>query len=638
MRKLLIFIDVMLVLAIIAGAAAIVTFSKDVPRLPDDLKLLAAPTSTQVFARDGQLLGTLGGREYVAIERISPWFTKAMMAAEDKRFQSHHGVDHVAFFRALGLNALRGGGAPGGSSITQQLAKNLFFDFKRSWKRKIYEALAAIAIEERFSKDEILEAYSNLVYFGRFAYGIERASRIYFNKHSNQLTLAEASLLAGLPNAPSRLDPYNHLGAAKERQREILGRMLDARMITPEQLTEAANTPLKFAKRGISTEQGSFAMDYALELARAEIGSDLVNYGGVRIYTTIDLRMQRLAEQTVASGVDMLELNLKEDKNAAEGRLEGGLVAMDVATGRVMALVGGRNFQESSFNRCVHSYRQPGSCFKPIIYLSALERLGYTPETIVDDHPVSFTITPGNVWSPKNFDEEFHGQLPLREALARSINTIAAQLIDAVGPGNVIEVAHRMGIRTPLEPHLSLALGSCGVTMVELATVYATIAREGEEIEPLVVTRIEGRGGELLAEYLNAGERRFDPETVYELIGMMKGVIEHGTGTVVRTRGFTGTAIGKTGTSSDFRDSWFCGATPVLAVASWVGFDDNRQIYLSTGKGITGATGAAPIWADFMIQATAGEPNRDFPPPPGLARPVTTPGDEFIGQMKLKGN
>lgn len=635
MRRLLIFVNVLGILVLITGSVFFFRYEPQIPRLPDDLRLLAATPATQVIARDGQLLGALGAREYVAIERISPHFLHAVVAAEDKRYYSHRGIDHIAFIRALYQNLWRGGKAPGGSSITQQLAKNLFFSFKRSWERKILEGLAAIAIESRFSKDEILEAYCNLVYFGRYAYGVEKGARLYFGKHASQLAVQEAALLAALPNAPARLDPYNHLQAAGDRQRAILERMATVGYIPRAAVDSLAALPLKLSLLPSSTEHGSYPLDYAFEQARKAVGGDLVHYGGIRIYTTIDLRLQRMAERTVASGVDLLELNLRPDR-LQEGRLEGGLVAIEVPSGRIIAIVGGRSYDESPFDRAVYSFRQPGSAFKPVIYLTALETLPITPETIYEDKPVTFTIDKTQSWSPKNFDEEFQGHVPLREALAKSINTIAAQLINQAGPRKVVETAARMGITTPLHPHLSLSLGSEGVTMVDMATAFATIAREGEVIDPLFITRIEGPGGELLAEFLNAGERRFDPETVYQLIVMMQGVLDHGTGTVVRRRGFTGTAIGKTGTSSDFRDSWFVGATPVLAVATWVGFDDNRQMFLASGKGVTGASGAAPLWADFMVQATAGEPDREFPLPAGVTDQLVRQNQDYLENLPLQ--
>ena len=628
----------MLLALIGASVGLFFRYSTKIPRLPDDLRLLAATPATEIYARDGQILGTLGEREYTAIEQISPNFLQAIIAAEDKRFYRHRGIDHLAFVRAVYLNAVRGGRAPGGSSITQQLAKNLFFSFKRSWERKIVEALAAISIEERFSKEEIIETYCNLIYFGRYAYGVEKAARLYFDKHAADLTVAEAALLAGLPNAPSRLDPYNHPNNARARQKVILMRMADLGFIDKIEAIRLVERPMTLAPPPtIATDHGSYPIDYALELARKSIGSDLVNYGGVKIYTTIDNRLQRLAEETVASGVDLLELNLQPD-NADGGRLEGGLVVVEVATGKVLAMVGGRNYNESPFNRAVNSLRQPGSSFKPVIYLTALEKLGVTPESVYEDKPVTFNIVGSEPWTPKNFDNEFRGRLPLWEALARSVNTVAAQLIADVGPGAVVETARRMGISTKLQPHLSMALGSEGVTIVDMATAIATIAREGDVIESQFLIRIDGPSGETLEEFLSVKERRFSQEKCYQLITMMQGTLdlEYGTGRIIRRRGFTGAAIGKTGTSSDFRDSWFVGATPLYSVAAWVGFDDNRQMFLNTGKGVTGSSGAAPIWADFMIGALGGEPAREFPRPPVMRDELKRENQNFFENLQLK--
>jgi len=637
-RRLVLLLNLLILAIAGAGIGLFFRYSTKIPRLPDDLRLLAATPATEILARDGQMLGSLGEREYTAIEQISPHFLHAIIAAEDKRFYQHHGIDHFAFAHAAYLNVVRGGSAPGGSSITQQLAKNLFFSFKRSWERKIVEALAALSIEERFSKEEILETYCNLIYFGRYAYGVEKASRLYFNKHAVDLTIAESALLAGIPNAPSRLDPFNHMNNAKARQKVILMRMAELGFVDRIEAIRLAERPMTLAPApSFSTDHGSYPIDYALELASKAIGSDLVNYGGVKIYTTIDIRLQRLAEETVASGVDLLEYNLKPG-NADNGRLEGGLVLVEVASGRILAMVGGKNYNESPFNRAIHSLRQPGSSFKPVIYLTALEKLDISPETIYEDKPVTFDIPGSTSWSPKNFDKEFRGPLPLREALARSINTVAAQLISQVGPNAVVETARRMGITTPINAHLSMALGSEGVTMVDMATAFATIAREGDVIEPQFLIRIEGPGGETLSEFLSVRERRFTQGSCYELIDMMKGTLdlEYGTGHVVRRRGFASTAIGKTGTSSDFRDSWFVGATPLYSLAAWVGFDDNRQMFLSSGKGVTGASGAAPLWSDFMIGALGNEPSRDFPRPQISGDELKKENLDYFESLKLK--
>jgi penicillin-binding protein 1A len=634
-RRLLILFNILFVMVIAGIIGLTVRYSSVIPRLPDDLRLLASTPATEIYARDGRLLGALGARDYVSISKISPHFIHAVIAAEDKRFYHHRGVDHIAFMRAAWLNVVRKGRAPGGSSITQQLAKNLFFSFKRSWERKIVEALASIAIEQRFTKEEILETYCNLIYFGRYAYGVEKAAKLYFNKHASDLSIEEAALLAGIPNAPTRLDPHNHLEAAMDRQKVILLRMAELGYVEKTRALRLAEQPLALAPLPKTTMYGSYPMDYALETARRELGADIINYGGVKIHTSIDLAMQHMAEETVSIDVEQLENSLKPSKPGS-ARLEGGLVAVEVESGKILAMVGGRSYDESPFNRAIYSLRQPGSSFKPVIYLAALEYLGITPETMVEDKSVTFEIPGSASWSPKNFDEEFLGQIPLREALAKSINTIAAQLIYELGPGKVVETAARMGIKSRLEPHLSLALGAGGVTMVDMATAIATIAREGEEIDPIMVTRIDGPGGELLAEFLSMRERRFNEESCYQLITMMQGVIDHGTGTVIRRRNFTGTAIGKTGTSSDYRDSWFVGATPTLSVSTWVGYDDNRQMFLIDGRGVTGASGAAPLWADFMVLAMAGEPNREFPRPLVMTKELKAGNLDFLENQRLR--
>ncbi|MBM3325734.1 MAG: PBP1A family penicillin-binding protein [Calditrichaeota bacterium] len=636
-KALLRAVNALIVIAILSAAVLTLKSAPQIPRLPEDLRVLASTPATEIYARNGELIGRLGGRQYVALDRISPHFIHAVLAAEDKRFYHHFGIDHLAVLRALWLNIRQGDDAPGGSSITQQLAKNLFFTFKRSWERKVLEALAAVAIEDRFSKEEILEAYCNLVYFGRFAYGVQRAARTYFNKSAHQLELHEAALLAGLPNAPARLDPFNYLPRARERQRTILVRMARAGYIQPQQIDSLMTCPLHITNVAPPPERGSYAVDATLDQAREHIGNDAVTYGGVRIFTTIDARLQRIAERVVATGVDLLELNLKVPPEGDTGRLEGGLVAVEVATGQILALDGGRNYLESPYNRAVISRRQPGSAFKPVIYLAALENLPISPTSVFVDEPVILTIDKNRTWSPRNYTKKYLGSMTLKYALEHSINTVAAQLIYKVGPMQVVETARRLGVNSALEPHLSLALGSTGITMVEMATIIATIARQGVFIDSRLLNRIEGIGGEPLAELFSVGEERFDAEIVYQLIDMLTGVIDEGTGTIIRRKGFSGVAFGKTGTSSDYRDSWFVGATPTLAVVVWVGYDDNRQMFRANGQGVTGSSGAAPIWADFIIEVTASEPAREFPCPRGIIRTYVQPFNGHISPTKVEG-
>ena len=637
MKRLLYIISGLIIFSVLTGLILFLVLVKHIPRLPDDLGILASSPATEVYDRNGDLLSVSGGREYVSLERISVNFLNAIIAVEDKRFWKHRGVDHISTFRALMQNIIRFGGAPGGSTITQQLAKNLFFTLDRSWKRKLLEAMAAMAIEDRFSKQDILEAYCNLAPFGQYSYGIERASRTYFGKHASELKIQESALLAGLPNAPSRLNPFNHYDRAKSRQRIILGRMAALGMIDKKTLDSLVTLPVQLVDKRMQIGRGSFAVDQALDIASGKIGSEPVNYGGVRIYTSIDKGLQTVAEKALSKGLDELEERLKPQDDDNQSRLEGSLIAIDVGSGQIVAMVGGRDYSASSYNRAVRSRRQPGSAFKPVIYLAALKD-GLTPITVIKDTVVELRIDKDRTWKPDNFDKEYLGPMTLKFALMKSRNSVAAQLIEKVSPEKTIRTARALGVTTRLEPHLATSLGAQGVTVIEMATVYSALARGGIALEPYLVKRIEG-GGESLYEQMTAGESRFAPEIVYLLLDMMTGVIDGGTGQIVRRKGFKGIAAGKTGTSSDFRDSWFVGATPDLAVAIWVGYDDNRQIRLKGGIGVTGASGAAPIWADFMIQATAHEPIREFPRPQGIGRfyvePYTgrlseEPLDEYI--------
>ncbi len=612
MKRLLYILVSLILLFLVFSQILFLLLAKNIPRLPDDLRLLASFPATEVYARNGELLSTSGGREYVSLDRISIHFRSAVIAVEDKRFYRHHGIDHIATIRALLQNIIRFGDAPGGSTITQQLAKNLFFSFERSWKRKLLEAMAAMAIEDRFSKDEILEVYCNLVPFGQYSYGIERASRTYFGKHASDLELHEAALLAGLPNSPSRLNPFNHPDRAKKRQKTIMRRMADLGMIIPQSVDSLAALPIALTDQNRRISSGSFAVDYALDIADDKVGSDLVNYSGIRIMTGIDPHLQEIAQKSLATGLDELEKKLKPQKEGEESRLEGALVGIDVGTGQIVVLIGGRDYAASPYNRAIHACRQPGSSFKPVIYLAALEREDITPVTIFEDKPIELRIDKRRTWKPHNFDYKFLGSMTLKMALMKSRNSIAAQLIGIIGPEKAVRTASALGVTSKLEPHLAQSLGGQGVTPLDMANMYATLAREGETLEPHLVSRIEVRGGEMLFEHLAVRESRFAPETVYQLLDMMSSVIDGGTGQIVRSKGFKGVAACKTGTSSDYRDSWFVGTTPYLVAAVWVGYDDCREMRLNNGVGVTGATGAAPIWADFMIKATAHEPTREF--------------------------
>ncbi len=626
----------LVVIILITTAAVLGVFfwaAPRIPRLPDDLRILASSPPTEVYARDGEQLTRIGGRTYVPLNRIPPSFRQAIITAEDKRFYSHPGIDYAAAARALWINLASKGQGPGGSTITQQLAKNMFFSFRRSWERKLLEALAACAIEQKFSKDQILEAYCNLVAFGPYAFGIENAAKVYFNKTAADLTLPEAALLAGLPNAPSRLNPFYNLDAAKARQRVILERMARRGVINAAKVDSLCACPLIFRSKESARANESFPVDYALELASREVGRDVVSYGGIRISTSLDLSLQRYAESALSRGLDDLEARLKPLPEDADTRLEGALVAIEVATGQVAAVVGGRNYRQSPFNRALYAPRHPGSSFKPVVYLTALEKGTVSPATVLQDAPFTIKLVAKRTWTTRNFSGGYRGPVTVKFGLMKSINTISAQLIAKTGPEAVVQTAERLGLKRGLEPFYTLCLGAQEMTPLEVAGMYSTLAREGVAIDPTFLQRIESRGRDVLYESFSARETHFDPRVVYTLLDIMKDVLDGGTGVAVRQRGFRGAAFGKTGTSTDFHDAWFCGATPDLAVVVWVGYDDSRSMRLTNGVGVTGSIGAAPIWADFMIRATAGQPSRSFPRPEGLTTLFMAPATGKVSRI-----
>ncbi|MFC2150820.1 transglycosylase domain-containing protein [Calditrichota bacterium] len=637
MRRLLYTLLILTFIGIATVTTVILSVMSDVPRLPDDLKQLASSPATEIYARDGSVLETLGGRTYVPLDRISTNFQAAIIAVEDRNFYKHHGIDHLATLAGILQNIRRGGGAPGRSTITQQLAKNLFFNFDRSIKRKILEALAAFAIEDRFTKDQILEAYCNLITFSPYDFGVERAAQTFFGKHASDLNIEESALLAGLPNSPSNLNPFFYLERAKDRQKRVLHALAAIDMISPANVDSLFKCELNLLEKSTVRGRGSYAVDLALSNVRRDVGSEIVKYGGVLIYTGLDQSLQRLAQRVVSTGVDELDGKLKPLKPGDDARLEGALVAVDIRTGRIAAIVGGKDYIESPYNRAAVSLRAPGSSFKPMTYLTALMQSDtLTPVTVMNDSLIAYHVG-NNTWKPTNFSNTYQGSVTVKQALMSSLNTIAAQLIFRVTPEEVVQTAKLAGVKSKLQPMPSLALGAQGVTVIDMATMFATLARGGIFLPTSLVARVEGRGGDILFEALTAGTENLPREHVYQMLDMLQGVIEGGTGVGVKRYGFTKIAAGKTGTSNDYRDSWFVGATPNLAVAVWVGYDDNRQMRFANGKGVTGASGALPIWADFMARATAHEPSRDFPRPDGVVIRYADPITGELSDEPLEG-
>ena len=557
--------------------------------------------SISIVATDGEVLshrGDLTGG-FTTVADLPPHVPQAVLATEDRRFYWHFGVDPIGLARAMVVNWRAGAYVQGGSTITQQLAKNVFLKPERTISRKIEEMVLAVWLELRFTKDEILTLYLNRVYFGGGAYGLEAASERYFRKPARALTLPEAAMLAGLLKAPSRYSPTNDIDLARERARIVLQNMVAAGYIAPEDAHLGATAPANlqgYAARG--------SINYFVDW----IAEALPDYAGrpdtdVHVMATIDPDLQREAERVIS---EMLASD-----GAALDVSQAALVAM-TPDGAVRAMVGGRSYAQSQFNRAVQAKRQPGSAFKPVVYLTAMER-GFTPDTLRVDRPVSY-----GGWSPANYSGRFDGEMTLRTALAKSVNTVAVQLADEVGIRNVVSTARRLGLQDDLPPNLSLALGTGSVNLLELTAAYAAFANGGYGVIPHGIEEVRAESGEELYRRQGSGIGRIaDARSVAHMNNMLKAVMIYGTG---RNSALGDRPVGgKTGTSQDFRDAWFIGYSADLVVGVWVGNDDGAPM-----KQVTGGTLPAKIWNAFMMRTQAGVPIAELPD----AAPVETAARE----------
>jgi len=602
-------------LALIGLMVLVFAVVKDLPRVPDPLSRIIETPPTEIYAATGERLMIIGGREAIPLNRVSSDFINAVIATEDHRFWGHHGIDKLRTLKALWITLFQPGRIQGASTITQQLAKNLFFSFERSYMRKLRELLVAFQIESRYSKEDILEAYVNQIAFGPQAHGIEQAARVFFGKTASELNLAEAALLAGLPKSPTRYNPYRHMERAQNRQRVVLARMVATGYISRAQAEEAGASPIRLATFARKARPGGYFLDMVIRDLENRYGSDVVHHGGLQVTTTIDPQLQIWAEEALAEGLDELAvLTGTADLDPADETQhpQGALVAVAAQSGAVKALVGGRSYAETAYNRAIQNQRQVGSGFKPFTYYTALEKLGFSPATVLVDRPFTVPVRGADDWQPRNFSRTFHGPIVLKKALMESVNTIAAQLIERCGPEAVVATAQRCGIDSPLRPVYSLALGTSGVSPLEMAGAFATFATGGIRHDPFWIARVEDPQGRILEEHLVSGRRVLEPDLSYQIVDMMRGVVDQGSGRVVRRLGFVLPAAGKTGTTNSYQDAWFIGFTPTLSTSVWVGFDMNRPLRDRSGVGITGGRGAAPIWARFMKQAMEGEPARDF--------------------------
>jgi penicillin-binding protein 1A len=562
-----------------------------VSRLPDPVLLTLddRPPNLTILAADGTVLADRGLRRgYVTLDRLPPYLPRAVIATEDRRFYNHLGVDPIGLVRAGFRNLAAGSVVQGGSTITQQLAKNLFLSPDRTMARKLEEVMYAIWLERRFTKDEILELYLNRVYFGGGTYGVEAAARRYFGRSARSVTLTQAALLAGLLKAPSRYAPTRNVELASARIDVVLDNMVDAGYLTAAEAHAAAEQPLRLRSFGDETGY-PYAVDWVAETLPDLAGN---TEGDLIVETTIDAGLQRTAQATLRQKVD--------DEGKDLDVSEGAVVVMDT-TGGIKALIGGRSYRSSPFDRAVKALRQPGSAFKPFVYLTALES-GYTPDSVADDEPVDV-----DGWSPKNHNGTYRGAVTLRDSFAQSINTVAVKLADDVGRPEVVRTARRLGIHTELHDRPSLALGTAEVTPLELVTAYVPFANGGEAVTPHIITRVRNSDGKLLYEFKGANLGRVvDESYVAEMNDMMNATLVSGTGRQAALADQV--AGGKTGTSQNSRDAWFVGYTAHYVCGVWVGNDDGSKM-----RNVTGGTLPAHVWHDIMVYAHQGKQPMPLP-------------------------
>jgi penicillin-binding protein 1B len=590
-----------------------------------------------------ELLSLVFGRQQeermvIPLAEVPKVLVNAVLAAEDARFYRHAGIDPLAVLRAAFTNVKSGRIVQGGSTITQQTVKNLYFTQERTWWRKTREALMSVILDSRYSKDRILEVYLNAVYLGQRGTvsicGMQAASRYFFGRNVADLSLAEAATLAGLIRNPGGYNPFTHPDRAVERRNVVLDAMLDEGLADKTAVARAKLETLRVASGGAGYAQAPYVVDFVRSQLAESYSKEVLAENGLAIYTTIDSIVQAGAEQALARGLARLEADVPLiRRQKTRRRLQGCVIVTDPRTGAILALVGGRDYQDSQFNRATQARRQPGSCFKPFVYLAAFQAAmagedgGLTPASILDDSPFEL-VSGGQTWRPANYDGEFKGPLSARSALEESRNVPTARAAQSLGIKNVISTAKACGFTEKFEPLPSLALGAQEVTPLELATAYGTLASLGLAVHPYILEGVEASGGRKLAKAEPAARAAVVPVAVYLVDDVLRGVLTRGTAASASALGFRGDAAGKTGTTDDTRDAWFVGFTPEMLALVWVGYDDN------TKTGLTGASGALPIWVDLMMHTQHRWAGSTFPEPAGILRVEVDPES---GELAVSG-
>lgn len=608
--NILLGIIVFVLIVMVTGVAGFYAFTMDLPGI-DALKDYRPSISSRVYDDKNELIDEffLEDRKLIKISEVPRVAIQAFVAAEDSRFFEHKGFDVQSIFRAVFKNLEAGHIIQGGSTITQQVAKMMYLSPEKKYTRKFKEAILAYKIDRYLTKEEILNLYLNQIYLGHGTYGVESASLGYFGKSARELKLHEAALLAGMPKAPSNYSPFLHYDKAKQRQYYVLTRMVEDGYISREQMEKAYKAPLNLRPIRPKDKMAAYFVENVRRYVQEKYGADVLYKEGLSIYTTLDLNAQKYAGEAMERGLKELE----ERNKYQPGLVQGALFCMDVKTGAIRAMIGGRDFNKSEFNRATQSRRQPGSAFKPIIYTAAFDK-GMTPATVFDDAPIAVNdVSQENgVWSPKNFDGKFMGPITMRTALVLSRNVVTVKILQEIGIDYAISYAMNMGITSPLDHALSLALGVSGVTLQELVQVYGVLANQGQKVTPYFIKKIVDRTGNVFEETKVQPEQVIDPRIAYIATHVMQDVVTMGTGTRVRSIGRPVAA--KTGTTNDTRDAWFIGMTPSLIAGVWVGFDQEASL----GSQEVGGRAAAPIWLYFMEKTLQNTPVESFPVPEGI--------------------
>jgi penicillin-binding protein 1B len=561
-------------------------------------------------------------RRIVTLSEVPDHMVQAVIAVEDCRFYEHFGIDLPSIARALVADVKAGRIVQGASTLTQQLVKNFYLTPKRTFSRKIKEALMAVLLEIRYTKQQILEAYLNEIYFGQRGsqgvYGVGEASEFYFGKPLREITLAESAVLAGLIRSPALYSPHKDVEKIRKRRDRVLKRMWSLGMVSEEEYKEAVNTPVEVRALNPQRNDAPYFVDYLVKELEKEYSLDILTSEGLLIFTTLDVEMENEARRSVQQGLHRLETQdpslRSSPPDEPDQALQACLVAIEPQTGFIRAMIGGRDYKKSQFNRVVQARRQPGSLFKPIVYVTGLEggpgEPAFTNASLLRDEPISIRYA-GRTWSPTNFNDQFFGQVTVRTALENSLNCATVRLSQGLSLEKVIETARRLGLTSPMKPEPSLVLGAFETAPLEMASAFGAFANHGVLAKPRAIKKVLDREGNLLERRPMELEQAVSPEAAYLITSLLKGVFERGTARSVSGKiGFP--VAGKTGTTNDNRDAWFAGYTPRLAALVWVGFDKPRSI------GRSGSQAALPIWADFIRSTSGWLVTEDFVPPAGV--------------------